>query len=108
MWTIEKQRETIRNHYKDNKQYYKDKAKKWKEEIIKWYIELKKTKKCIRCGNNDYRCIDFHHRDPKDKIMEVSKMASHGYSKKKIIKEIEKCDTLCANCHRIEHYGCMV
>ena len=35
-------------------------------------------------------------------------MASHGYSKKKIIKEIEKCDTLCANCHRIEHYGCMV
>jgi hypothetical protein len=69
-----------------------------------WYENYKKTCKCKECGLTDHRVLDFHHRDPKEKLFEVSKKASGGYSPKTILKEIKKCDVLCANCHRILTY----
>lgn len=60
--------------------------------------------KCKNCGEDDGVVLDFHHRNPKEKDFEVSVMICSGYSLKRIINEIEKCDVLCANCHRREHY----
>lgn len=31
-------------------------------------------------------------------------MVNHGYSKARILEEMERCIVLCANCHREEHY----
>jgi hypothetical protein len=53
---------------------------------------------CTKCGESDPRVLEFHHRGGKD--MEVSYMVSAGYSVERIQGEIEKCDVLCANCHR--------
>jgi hypothetical protein len=47
---------------------------------------------------------DFDHRDPKKKKFDIAAMVSHGFGLKKIKKEIEKCDIVCANCHRIRTY----
>jgi len=58
---------------------------------------------CSRCG---YRkctaALDFHHRDPKTKIFAIGRRLSESI--KKLKDEIRKCDIICANCHRAEHY----
>lgn len=66
--------------------------------------KFKIGKSCIRCGFNEHPCaLDFHHREKSTKVFGVSQM---GYcSEEKIMIEIEKCDLLCANCHRIVEYA---
>lgn len=58
---------------------------------------------CIRCGEKHPACLDFHHRNGK-----LNKLGNIGqirrYSFPRILAEIEKCDVLCANCHRKHHY----
>jgi hypothetical protein len=59
--------------------------------------------KCQDCGFQGYEGVfDFHHLDPSQKDMDISR-----YRNKKlndtIVAELDKCDLLCANCHRIRH-----
>ena len=53
---------------------------------------------CIQCGESNPVVLEFHHREGKDKA--VSEMVAGGYPIHKIQAEINKCDVLCANCHR--------
>ena len=56
--------------------------------------------KCQKCGYD--RCVaalDFHHRRPDKKEFRVS---GNTWSVK-LRKELDKCDLLCANCHREAH-----
>lgn len=49
--------------------------------------------------------MDFDHRDRRTKIAGINQMINlHSYSKDKILIEINKCDLVCANCHRIRTY----
>ena len=58
--------------------------------------------KCIKCGYNKcHGALDFHHRDPKTKKYVWRKLRLHTWST--IIEELDKCDLLCANCHREIH-----
>ena len=43
--------------------------------------------------------LQFDHLPEHEKLYEVSRMA--GHSKVKILKEIEKCEVVCANCHAL-------
>lgn len=57
---------------------------------------------CGRCGINDHRVLDFHHKDPNEKELAVSQLLSRkGWEA--VLNEMEKCIVLCANCHRITH-----
>lgn len=61
-----------------------------------------KGSKCQRCGYNRYAgALDFHHRDPGQKDFSLSNAALTSFEKVKA--ELDKCDLLCANCHREEH-----
>jgi acetate kinase len=51
----------------------------------------------------DPAVLDFHHRQRETKLMDIGDMITHGYGKKKLCEEMEKCDVLCSNCHRKEH-----
>lgn len=93
----------IRGHYLRNKQYYIDKAAVSKTKLITWFQELKATLKCELCPENHPACLDFHHKDKEDKILEVSIMVKLK-GKSKILTEIKKCRVLCSNCHRKLHY----
>lgn len=55
---------------------------------------------CIQCGEKDIVVLDFHHRDSSTKESEICQLIVNGYSWKKLLTEIKKCDILCANCHR--------
>ena len=64
-----------------------------------WLIE-QRSRPCARCGGEfPPYVMEFHHRDRSTKLFAVVKTATRGYDG--LITEIEKCDLLCANCHRI-------
>jgi hypothetical protein len=99
---IECQREYRRQHYLNNKQKYIYKSSNWQKELVVWWKDYKKQFKCDECGEDHPATIDFHHPND-DKEKSVSRWLSDG-SKKKMLKEIEKCIPLCANCHRKKHW----
>ena len=44
--------------------------------------------------------MDFDHLSD-DKVDAVSRLINQGCSWETLLKEIEKCDLICSNCHRI-------
>ena len=58
---------------------------------------------CKKCGNTKAYLLDFHHKDPKEKEDALATIAKN-YNFELYFSELEKCDLLCANCHREFHY----
>lgn len=86
---------SIRN---DCKACCKDRDFARKQEISNLLKEIK-SKPCFDCNQiYPYYVMDFDHREGVVKINNVSQM--RFCSKDKILKEIQKCDLVCANCHR--------
>ncbi len=79
-----------------------------KQALIKrnyqWLSEIKKQKGCIKCGITNPIVLDFHHRNEENKLFGLGTFRrSVGF--KRIENEVKKCEVICANCHRIEHYN---
>jgi len=91
-------RKWLREHYKKNKDYYKAKARSSAKRRREWMNSLK-SKPCVDCGKAyPPYVMDFDHLSNK------SFSIGNKYktlSKDIILKEIQKCDLVCANCHRI-------
>ena len=59
---------------------------------------------CFDCGNSfPACCMDFDHRNPGEKIVAVSQL--YCASLEKLMAEIDKCDIVCSNCHRIREHN---
>ena len=60
--------------------------------------------KCKKCNwSGDISGFDFHHRNPEEKEFCIN-AGTVANRKWEIIKnELDKCDLLCALCHRLEH-----
>jgi hypothetical protein len=93
-----KKKYRVENRDKIN-QRMRNRKRKMKDKII----EIKKNSKCIRCGFDDARALQFHHINPSDKLFAIGNRYM-AYTWDIIQKEIDKCEILCANCHSIEHY----
>lgn len=90
-------------YYEANKQYYKDKAKSRRLALRKMIEDIKSVP-CVDCNVQfPSYAMDFDHRE--NKINDVARLVSNGTSLVKILQEINKCDIVCANCHRIRTYG---
>lgn len=79
-----------------------ERLRKFKQQLVDY-----KGGKCNKCGYD--RCVaalDLHHRDPNKKNFTFShiKMTSFEKNKDIICNELDKCDLLCANCHREIHF----
>ena len=118
------QRENILKRLKERRNAEPEKHSKWKKD---YYVRNKKEinarkkvrtdeqkqkaveylgGKCQQCGLEDI-CVnvfDFHHRDPKEKSYDISTKRYRNFES--IKQELDKCDLLCANCHRRKHSGC--
>jgi hypothetical protein len=70
------------------------------KQVLREYVwNYLTTHPCINCGETDPAALEFHHvRGVKAK--EVSVILKNGASLQTLIAEIEKCDILCASCHR--------
>lgn len=57
---------------------------------------------CSQCKNEYHPAIfEFHHKDPSSKVKDPSKLLNGSLSN--LVKELEKCILVCANCHRLIH-----
>ena len=92
-----------KQHYLSNREKYIKKAKKYRETFTEWIVEYKKNLKCEICNENRYWVLDFHHKDPKEKDIEISVLVKNC-NKKRILDEISKCMVVCSNCHRDLHH----
>lgn len=96
---------TDANWQKDNKEkciaYHRKSNKKARLYRRSW-LDNKKAKPCQDC-NNEFPpcCMDFDHRVGSVKINAVGEMIAGGWSLELVEIEIQKCDLVCANCHRI-------
>ena len=89
------------SHYSRNKVYYKKRNdRKRKLNKQKLYGHLL-GKVCVECGISDIRVLEFDHLPGNTKVSEISSMMSNGNCWETIKKEIEKCEIVCCNCHRI-------
>ena len=88
--------------YADRRQYLIKAVQKRRKKIRQAAVEYKGGR-CERCGYN--KCLDaleFHHKDAKGKDFSISEK---GYTRSwaKVKSELDKCELLCANCHREVH-----
>ncbi len=67
--------------------------------------EFKLERGCADCGFNKHpAALEFDHRPGTVKEFGISQLRScwkRSWLKAAILKEIEKCDVVCANCHRV-------
>jgi methionyl-tRNA synthetase len=85
----------------NNKQYVLEKQRLQKRQRKEWAIEYLGGR-CCSCGNTYHPSIyEFHHVNPEDR--DPSKMMM--LSLKRLQEELDKCNLLCANCHRFLHHG---
>jgi hypothetical protein len=96
-----------REHYLANKQRYIDQASvsksKLRRERTLYLLEYFVTHPCCDCGETDPVVLEFDHLDPDEKAFTIGTALSHR-NWQTILDEIEKCQVVCANCHRRRHY----
>lgn len=89
-----------RIHYKNNKNSYAESVKRTRLRRREW-LDQQKNKPCSECGKQYHPvAMDFHHKDRKNKLFEVNSSAILR-SITALETEINKCDLLCAVCHRL-------
>jgi hypothetical protein len=90
-----------KEHYAANRQRYIDQAR-----IVRQRLALERTRylldyfvvhPCVDCGERDPVVLEFDHL--RDKRFAISSQL-HGRNWQTILDEIEKCEVVCANCHR--------
>jgi hypothetical protein len=82
------------------KQCNKDLVIERKKELKRKCVEYKGGV-CESCGYNKcMAALEFHHKYNKEFGISTIRITSWDKNKEKLIKELDKCMLLCANCHR--------
>ncbi len=88
----------------EHKTYLKERRKtKAKARVNTHRIRLYKyleSHPCVQCGETDPIVLEFDHIHQSSKTIAISNAVCNGWSWRRIVTEIEKCQVLCANCHR--------
>jgi hypothetical protein len=66
------------------------------KEYIKQHLQ---KNPCVDCGNDEWEVLEFDHIDPQCKNENISQIMKRG-SLSVLEHEIEKCEVVCANCHK--------
>jgi hypothetical protein len=97
-------KERSRKYYKENTAEHKravyETNLRHKERNKKWAYEYLLDHPCVDCGEEDPIVMEFDHLPEYEKKYEVAGMIINGYAIETIKKEIDKCDVVCANCHK--------
>lgn len=84
-------------HYLDNRRAHLEKAVR-RRARLRQLVNEAKSRPCADCGlSYPFYVMDFDHREVKDFAIS---QAWRARSWAAVMAEIEKCDVVCANCHR--------
>lgn len=99
-WCKECSTKRFKEYYRDDPKAYRDRAKKIQKEASDALTELKDNQPCMDCGvRYPYYVLEYDHCDPRTKEGNLKEMCSNG--KATLLREVAKCDLVCANCHRL-------
>lgn len=77
-----------------------------RRQAIKAYLDdLRNPAKCVLCTEHENCTLDFHHLDPSQKDITVSRTVANKWSTERLQTEVDKCVIICSNCHRKVHAG---
>lgn len=76
--------------------------KQWRDQTLERLKEYKQGLSCQDCGVSDWRVIEFDHLS--DKTGNIADLV-YKWSWKRLKEEIDKCEPVCANCHRVRTYN---
>lgn len=90
-----------KEHYAANRQLYIDQAAAQKQRLRRertiYLLDFFETHPCVDCGERDPIVLEFDHL--RDKSFAIGPHLCRR-SWKAILREIRKCEVVCANCHR--------
>lgn len=98
-----RRKEICRNWYWSTPKQYRDNLKAMyaaeRRELRDWIDGIKLKSGCVDCGYKKYsEALDFDHL--RDKKCDIAGMCNWRLPKESILKEMQKCEIVCANCHR--------
>ena len=100
--TAERSRDWYEGHREEHKENVKRNRDQAREDARYFVFDYLSNSVCKECGEYRPEMLQFHHTGRKK--MDISAMASQGYSIEAIRREITQCIVLCANCHQmLEH-----
>ena len=89
--------------YYENHAHYRNShntsRRKIREQNARKVFEYLTDHPCVNCGESDPIVLEFDHRSGSDKVDNISNLVTHS-SWERIELEIQKCDVICAICHR--------
>jgi hypothetical protein len=92
-----------REHYLANKQRYVDQALARKQALrlkrTTYLLDYFASHPCADCGEADPVVLEFDHLDADAKSFNIGQSLPYR-NWQSILDEIEKCEVVCANCHR--------
>lgn len=92
------QKSLRKEHYDKNVDKISTQVKEYRAKIRELLISLKEASPCLDFNKKyPYYVMDFDHRLEKE--FNIGSRSFHC-SEKELLEEIEKCDLVCANCHR--------
>jgi hypothetical protein len=78
-----------------------DQRRRWRHRAD--LLDQLRSVPCADCGGRFAQCsMDFDHRDPTTKFKGVTRMIFGSIER--MLAEAEKCDIVCANCHRLRTF----
>ena len=87
-------------HYQANRRRYIDNARSRRERVLdermRYLVEYLRSHPCVDCGEDDVLILEFDHL--RDKKFTISSGLQRNWNE--VLAEIEKCEVVCANCHR--------
>lgn len=85
-----------------NKETLYQKQREHRDRNKRLLREYLQTRRCVDCSVSDIRVLEFDHLPGFEKVKDVARMVTGStYSWERILEEINKCEVVCANCHRI-------
>jgi predicted RNA-binding Zn-ribbon protein involved in translation (DUF1610 family) len=88
-----------RKIYQRSPQKYAERNAAHRELLRKLVAQYLQAHPCVDCGESDIIVLEFDHIGD-DKVHDISQMISRGASWAAVLKEIAKCEVVCANDHR--------
>lgn len=84
------------------KHHFPNKPKAVANSKGRYVYNIKQSGCCIYCGESHSQCLDFHHKNPKNKVANISVIIRQTkYNFDDLLLELDKCVLICVNCHRL-------